>query len=696
MKMTGMTMTSMTDGASEPQVTWHEGAQEGLNPQSEGGLPSVRLKDTDHRDTQNYGWRRPVVYNPEINEVRVGPYGSYHSDIGFGSDNEYSGFVSKGGEGNPQAGLGWFRDNYDRDNVEFPDFHKKVQQALTPHDPNAAYDVDLNDLYGEDDDWDDEDYREPNYSLGSIQPLYDDRSAMAQAVIRAIEGLRAQGLPIPPDLAEAEPTALKALQKMGNEGFMEFNQRGLNTPPEKYQDPWEPGYAGKGIIFDDGSLEHWKVDDTGWPHHIFHPAPKPDRLAEIAISEEGNAYPIRVRNNFEPEALERTNDILRSEGFEPQDRMRRYDPFEPGLWEEHTASTAPDWIWEEAMDLEDPQEMYDYLKKVLPQYIDPSKVESEIKSAFEEWGEEWPPEPAAMRWKSWKPGQAGKGFVGQDGEVYHWPIANSYNLDPEQDSLYYNSGPHHAEIGDKLFGGWNTFHSPFWINPNGGVNVYPSAWGKDYTRPEDIPKIINSHPAFHEWDPYKAFEEEDWDDEDDENELLRRNLASGRPKVCPKCKSNLDVKGVCTKCGNQVKVASPDDWYDEYEPDEPQPDQIIPWDGEGRGKGFLDLEGKLHTWNDDATRFPWTHYDYSDHAGVEPNWTTPFYLNPDGRLIGSPNLQKYLPEIQRQDPRITGVGFDPSSLFGEGWNDHVSNSNESYADTFKRVYGEATLGQAVG
>lgn len=122
-----------------------------------------------------------------------------------------------------------------------------------------------------------------------------------------------------------------------------------NVPQEHYNDSWEPGFYGKGVVLngvDGPSLQHWKVDHNGWPHHVswgqdeagiaLPYSERENHVGDVFIDPTGNVAASRF-NKYHPDdqvaKQYQMQEAIQNSGLKfnqgPQDS---YDPFGPDNW----------------------------------------------------------------------------------------------------------------------------------------------------------------------------------------------------------------------------------------------------------------------------------------------------------------------------------------------------------------------------
>jgi hypothetical protein len=77
----------------------------------------------------------------------------------------------------------------------------------------------------------------------------------------------------------------------------------------------------------------------------------------------------------------------------------------------------------------------------------------------------------------------------------------------------------------------------------------------------------------------------------------------------------------------------------------------LQWEEGKPGKAFLDINGQLHTWNDDESVGDWTHEEQAMKRGVHRQLGTEAYMDPDG-LLSNYIAPEYIQEMAQQDPRF--------------------------------------------
>lgn len=113
---------------------------------------------------------------------------------------------------------------------------------------------------------------------------------------------------------------------------------------------------------------------------------------------------------------------------------------------------------------------------------------------------------------------------------------------------------------------------------------------------------------------------------------------------------------------------------EDYErPSYETPEQRLLWQPDlPEGKGFLDTEGNLHTWNA-LNGEPWMHSDQARKRGVRTEPGSHFYISPQGNVYNNASIFRpgmFLEDIQKQDPRLTyDEEYDPYASEDDLWHE---------------------------
>ena len=138
-------------------------------------------------------------------------------------------------------------------------------------------------------------------------------------------------------------------------------------------------------------------------------------------------------------------------------------------------------------------------------------------------------------------------------------------------------------------------------------------------------------------------------------------------------------------------AAWPDEEEDQFEKEQRMYQERGPlqWEGpnsEMPGKAFLDMDGRLHTWNDDPGSSTWQHSYQAAMRGVNYNPNTCIYMNGDGSVRDEYGLARTYPidtdllydKLKQHHPGTTwpAIDSDQKGAFDDDdlWGDLISSS----------------------